>query len=334
MKDIARESGYSIGTVSRAINHAPGVSKKAREDILKVVKKTGYQINENAKFLKQRNAHGILILIKGVKNMLFESLATRLQILLEKSEFDSYVHYIDESDNEVLEAIQLLTQRSLQGILFLGSDRAHFIDHFADIGIPCVLVTNSAIDLPFENLSSVSTDDAGASQFAIEYLFSLGHERIGVLGGYLDRSQTAKSRFQGVQYAFYLRNQKFDRDAQFASGDFSLKGGYDAMNELLDHMEKPTAIFVMSDVMAIGAIRAASDRGYTIGKDLSVIGFDGLELCDYLVPSLTTIVQDLDQIAARSFDNLKEMILHKKKASVEQISFTLRQGQSVAPVQS
>lgn len=331
MKDIARESGYSLGSVSRAINNAPGVSQDARKAILDVVNKYGYQINPNAKYLKQKAKQGIGILIKGSQNLLYRELVTKLQILLEASAFDGFIHYIDESDDEVSAAIQLLSQRSLQGILFLGSDRSHFVDHFSDIRVPCVLVTNSAVDLPYTNLSSVTTDDAAASQYAIEYLFSLGHEKIGVLGGHLEHSQAAKNRYQGVQYAFYSRARPFDNNTQFASGSFSLKGGYEAMNQLLDQNGEISAVFVMSDVMALGAMRAASDRGLTIGKDLSVIGFDGLELSDYFIPQLTTIAQDVDEIASKSLEAITAMIKKETQAVYHQIPFSLRQGQSVQP---
>lgn len=329
IKDIARESGYSIGTVSRALNNAAGVSETARDIILEVVEKHNFKLNPNAKFLKQKTREGILILIRGLENALFSDLMEKIQGEVERRGYDAIVHYLGEDEDEVEEALDVISQRSLQGILFLGSSRERFRKQFDKIHIPSLLVTNSATGLPFANLSSVTTNDAGAAQYAVEYLFSKGHRQIGVLGGFVDRSQPAKSRYQGVQYAYFNRGRRFDPRKLYEANYFMLDGGYQAMKNLLKKNRNITAVFCMADTMAIGAMRAAVDEGLRIPEDISFIGFDGIQISDYVIPRLTTIVQDTDTMAIRSVEILLDMIENAKPAANEEISFMLREGETV-----
>lgn len=334
IKDIARESGYSIGTVSRALNNIPGVSEQAREVILKVVEKHNFKLNPNAKYLKQKTKEGIAIFIRGLENVLFADLLERIQAEAEKAGYETSVHYLGEDEDVVAAAVNLLTQRSMQGILFLGSARENFRHGFDKIRIPSLMVTNSATGLPYNNLSSVSTNDAEAAQFAVEYLFSLGHENIGVLGGWLDRSQPAKSRYQGVQYAYFNRGLRFDPTAQYEADYFSMEGGYRSMERLLKKNPDVSAIFCMSDVMAMGAMRAAADHGMHVPEDLSVIGFDGVLMTQYTIPRLTTIQQDTDAMSKRTVEILLDMIENGAGSVNEEIPFALKAGESVGRLQS
>ena len=183
IKDIARESGYAVGTVSRVLNNQPDVSEKARKRIMAVVEKYHFRLNNNAKHLKQQTNRGIAIIVKGTRNMLFANMVESLQGLIKEKNYACLLYYIGENDNEVEQALQVCRERQPMGILFLGSNLENFKELFEGVDIPCVLVTNSAESLDFANLSSVSIDDTMAAEKAIEYLVSLGHEKIGILGG-------------------------------------------------------------------------------------------------------------------------------------------------------
>ena len=285
IKDIAKESGYAVGTVSRVLNNHPDVSEKARKTIMEVVEKHHFKLNNNAKHLKQQASSGIAIIVKGSQNMLFASIVERLQGLIEEKDF-------------------VCLERHPKGILFLGSNLKFFQERFARIDVPCVLVTNSAEQLHFRNLSSVSTDDAKGAEAAVEYLMNLGHKNIGILGGRMEKSHAAYTRCVGCADAFQKHKMAFDRKKQYEPALFSMEEGYRAMNALLDRMPDLTAVFAMADVLAMGAIRAICDRGLKVPEDISVIGFDGIELGNYLTPRLTTIRQDRERIADRSMEIL------------------------------
>lgn len=328
IKDIARLSGYAVGTVSRVLNGSPNVSEAARLKIEAVIKEYDFKLNNNAKHLKQQTSSGIAIIVKGTQNMLFASIVEMLQGPIREKGFPCLIYYIDEDDNEVEQALQVCRERRPQGILFLGSTLDDFRRQFSAITIPCVLVTNSAADLGFPNLSSVSTDDTAGAQFAVEHLISLGHSRIGVLSGKMDLSRAAATRYKGCLRAFSAHGIPFDPGQQLVMARFALSSGYDAMNALLDKMPDLTAVFAMSDVTAVGAMRAIRDRGLRVPEDISVLGYDGIDMGRYLTPQLTTIRQHKETIAIRSLDILLQC-MNGAQAVHEVTPFELIPGESV-----
>lgn len=329
IKDIARESGYSVGTVSRVLNGAQGVSPVARKAVMDIVDKYHFQLNSNAKHLKQQSSQGIAIIIKGTQNMLFASLVEPIQVLIEKRGYASMMFYIGEVDNEVEQAHQICRERRPLGILFLGSNKEYLKKYFHLITVPCVLVTNSAEGLGMENLSSVTTDDRAGAKTAVDRLFELGHTNIGILGGHMAMSHTAYCRYLGVKDSFEEHNMTFDEETQYITSYFTISGGYYAMEKLLDMMPGITAVFAMSDATAIGAIRAIHDRGLRVPEDVSVIGYDGIDIGRYMVPRLTTIRQHREVIAARSVEILLDCIENGATAVHEVEGFHLVTGESV-----
>lgn len=332
IKDIAREAGYAVGTVSRVLNQQPGVSEEARRRVLEVVKKHDFHLNNNAKLLKQQYSSGIAIIVKGRKNMLFAALVEMLQKLITKNGYACFIYYITEDEHEVEQAIQVCRERQPRGILFLGSNQENFREKFHQIDIPCVIVTNSARELNFANLSSVCVDDTKAAKRAISYLISLGHRNIGVLGGEIKYSNPAKARYIGCLKAFEEQQIPFEMELQFTTSYFTMEGGYMAMKELLKKNPTLSAVFAMSDVTALGAIRAIKDSGLSVPEDISVVGYDGIEIGQYMVPKLTTIQQPGASIAERCVDILIQSIEEEKLAVCEQIDFTLIEGESTKRV--
>lgn len=329
IKDIAKESGYSVGTVSRVLNGSENVSEKAKEIIMAVVKKHHFQLNNNAKLLKQQSSQGIAIIIKGAHNMLFAALLEQIQALIEKRGYAGMMFYIDEDDNEVEVARQVCRERRPLGILFLGTNREYFRKSFHHITVPCVMVTNSAEELEKENLSWVTIDDKAAAMVAVEHLFALGHRNVGILGGNIEKSYTAYCRYMGAKAAMEKQGLTFDEERQYVRAYFSVSEGYHAMEKLLEKMPEVTAVFAMADVMAIGAIRAICDRGLRVPEDISIIGFDGIDIGRYMMPRLTTIRQHREAIATRSVEVLLECIEGEMKSVHEIEAFHLVPGESV-----
>lgn len=329
IKDIARESGYSLGTVSRVLNNAEGVSETARKKILEVVDKYDFHLNENAKFLKQRAHSGIAVILKGAENMLFAAITELLQRNIEDAGFDCSLFYLAEDDDEVKFAHHIIRQRKPEGILFLGCNLEYFRSGFEGIRVPCVLVTNDGSSLGYRNISSVSTDDCGAAEFIIDTLIGRGHTRIGIIGGDTRFSTASRYRLEGAIRSFDRHGIRFDQDVQYEAGYYSLESGYDCAGRLFRKMPDVTAIFAMSDVTAIGAMRSAQDRGLKVPDDISFAGFDGIEITDYINPRLSTVRQNREEIAARSFDILLAMIRDGQGSTHELVPFTVRSGNSI-----
>ena len=201
IKDLARESGYSLGTVSRVLNGHPNVSEKARKAVLAVVEAQGFELNINAKNLKQAHGNDILVVVKGRGNELFSTMVERYQTCFAETAHPLVIDYVDELDNEVRRAAALCRERKPLGVLFLGGSRQNFRSDFSRIPVPAVLVTGSADTLEFDNLSSISADDRGGAEAAVTYLLQNGHRDLLVLGGDRERSGASRDRYRGYRAA-------------------------------------------------------------------------------------------------------------------------------------
>lgn len=331
IKDLAAITGYAVGTVSRALNDHPNVSDKARKTILKTAKEYGFQLNENAKQLKQSHSNNILVIVKGTGNEFFAEMLECIQNLVAKTRYQLVVDYLDEDSNEVIRAVQLCREKKPLGILFLGGNTENFAADFSKIDIPCVEVTNDASALQFSNLSSVTTDDRAAARCAIDTLVACGHRKIAVIGGDQTSSDISRLRYDGCRMSFEKHGVSFDPQQDYRGVRFSCEDGYNATRSLLADGDY-TAIFAFSDVMAIGAIRALWEAGKRVPDDVSVIGLDGLVLGNYLVPQLSTIRQDFRAIALRSVQILLDAIEEGKTACHETVPFALQQRESIRSI--
>ena len=327
IKDLAEKTGYGVGTISRVLNSHPNVSDKTRKIVLQAVEESGFQINTNAKQLKQ-HANSILVVVKGTSNEMFSEMVEFIQNLVAKTCYPLHVDYIDEDGNEVLRAVQLCREKKPLGILFLGGNSQNFLKDFGKIDIPCVLVSNDASDLPFDNLSSVFTDDRQASRCAIDSLVALGHRKFVIVGGDRDFSDISRLRYEGCMLAFRNHGIDFDPELDYQGVRFSYQDGYNATQQLISNGRRFTALFAEADVMAIGAIRALHNNGLRVPEDVSVMGFDGLPLCGFLVPQLTTVAQSRKIMARRSVEHLVDRIQHGGKAIHESVPYTIYQRES------
>ena len=323
IKDLSAQTGYSVGTISRVLNNQPNVSPKAREIILRAADQCGFQLNANAKQLKQQQSNSILVMVKGTHNELFESLMEHIQAHVAATSYSLIVDYTDESQNEVLRALQLCREKKPRGILFLGGNREHFLADFDKITMPSVLLTCDASSLPFANLSSVTSDDVLAGKTAIEHLIGLGHRKIAIVGGPRVHSSMTHERYRGCLDAFQAHGVDFDGELDYESVRFSFDWGYQAAKQLLEKNRGYTAIFAMADVLAIGAIRALRDAGLRVPEDVSVVGLDGLAIGEYMVPRLTTISQNVEELAEQGFRMLLNQVEKNLPARYEILPVSL-----------
>ncbi len=307
IKDIVQLSGYSLGTVSRVINGHPNVSEKARNHILSIMQEYDFHPNENAKLMRRRASFYALI-VRGNSNMLFADIIEQIQhMLYELGEEPAVVNYIDEYDNEVTSAIAFCKTRRPKGLIFLGGNLDHFEESFKKIKLPSVILTNSADSLSFPNLSSFTTDDLDATEHVIQHFVDQGHKNIAVVGGNLSSSQISFRRLQGCLRCLKANNIPFDLDLQHQPCRYSFEESYQATRTLLDRYPQATAIFALSDVTAIAAMRAINDMGLSVPRDISVIGYDGITLSRYSCPRLTTIYQNRSLIARKGIEELIRM---------------------------
>lgn len=311
IKDIARLCGVGVSTVSRAINNHPDVNTKTKEMILKIIDENNYIPNNSARNLKRNNSKTIAVLIKGIANPFFSPLIKTIEKEINKEGFSMLIHQIDSIADEVDTAVELIKEKKLQGIIFVGGKFTHNTDKLCHINVPFVLTTSKVEDANPNIYSSISIDDYKESYKAIDYLCQLGHKKIAIITAKEDES-IGKYRLNGYLNALKDNhlpiNNKLIKYMHKDIDEYSLENGMTCATELLHSGEEFSAIFAISDNLAIGACKAIIDYGKSIPKDYSVFGFDGIELTSYYNPTITTIKQPIVEIGLESTRLLFDLI--------------------------
>ncbi len=328
IKDIAKECGCALGTVSRVLNNHPDVSDKTREKVLAVVEKHGFVLNTNARQLKTQKRKNLVIIVKGTSSTLLNGLLERIQKKLELSEYYADVVILDEDDNEGLNATRIYFELKPLGIIFLGGSPDRLTGDFEKVHVPSVLISNQAETLGSKYISSVSVDNLKAAAESARFLIKNGHRKIGVIGGALD-SCLSETRYKGFLKAMKAAKLPFDFDLSYEVSKYSFEGGALAAENLLKRNPDLTAIFTMSDAMAIGAIRKLHDMGKKVPEDISIIGFDGISLADFVCPRLTTIRQMEEEMAEEGLSVLLDCIEKNNSSQHKQVPYKLICGESV-----
>lgn len=328
IKDIAKESGYAISTVSRALNNHPDVSEETKQRIQKIVEERGFEPNANARQLKRQQAKIIALVVKSTANMFFADMLAELQRLVGEAGYESMVQYLHENDNEVLVAQKICREIKPRGIVFLGGNERNFEQNFQNIKIPSVLCTTVMEDVAFFNLSMVGVDDRAAGRAAMETLLKNGHRDICMIGADPAESTPTKLRLEGAAQMLESWGVQNSPD-HFLMSDFTWEGAYAVMQEYLDTHTAPTAVFASSDTQAIGAVRAILDAGLSVPGDISVLGFDGTPITQYYNPTLATMAQPMGRIAKTSIETLIKSIERKKPSITVLLEASYKHGASM-----
>jgi len=324
IKDIANICGVGVSTVSRAINNHPDVNSRTKAQILKIIEEYNYIPNNSARNLRRTNSNTIAVLVKGITNPFFAPFIKILGHEIEQQKYSMLIHQVDENADEIYTASELIKEKNLQGIIFLGGRFNHSTEKLKQLSVPFVMCTTTAEAADLNSYSSVSVNDMDESYKAADYLCRLGHKNIAFILPEGDKS-IGRNRLEGYKKALKAHHLPFNENLisyfPTGSGEYSLKNGYSCMQELLNRKEFFTAIFAISDILAIGACKAIIDAGKSIPKDYSVIGFDNIELSSYLNPPLTTISQPVNEIALKSVTILFELIASEGSCTQQHIIF-------------
>ncbi len=322
IKDVAKICGVGVSTVSRAINNQSGINEETKNKILDVIKENNYIPNNSARNLKRAESKNIAVLIKGINNPFFSPMITVFEKEIKRKKYTFILQRVDENQDEIEVAIELEKEKRLKGIVFLGGYFSHSKEKLEKLTVPFVLSTVGMGDkVEGMEYSSVAIDDVKESYKIVDYLCKLGHNEIAVLSATSDDESIGKLRFEGYKRALKNNNIEFDEKLVYylQSGNerYSMQSGYNAAKKLLSDRPNCSAIFAITDLIAVGACRAILEEGYSIPEDYSVVGYDGLELSKFITPTLTTIRQPVEEIAIETlkilFDNIskKNQSVHK-----------------------
>ena len=313
IKDIARICNVGVSTVSRAINNDAGISEETRERILETARKYHYVPNTSARNLGATETNTIAVLVYSVTNIFFSSMYGMFQSELENRGYDYILHSVKDTQDIVAEGIRLVKEKRLKGIIFLGGWIDPVKMRLGDIPVPYVFCTvYQDISLPKSDSPSVGIDDVKEGRRIVEYLIEKGHKRIAIIAGVEGDRATGAGRLRGYKQALEAAGLPVDErlicHMKKNLEEFTAKNGYAVCKELLEKGVDFTALFCVSDLTAIGAYRAIYDSGRRIPDDISVVGFDGIELGDYIEPPITTMVQPRDKMVIESVRILTEKI--------------------------
>ena len=308
IRDVAQEAGVSVTTVSRVLNGRPDVSRETRERVHAIIAAHNFVGNANARSLKQQDEIVAALILRGRSNPFLSGLGEAMIHYAAESPVSMLLEAIDEKADEYQTALRLMHEKRAKGFVFLGSRLDERADALRSAEVPVVFATVDATQAGFTNCSSVFIDERAMGYQAVETLLQAGHRRIAVFGGDRTVGDGLAARFQGAKDAFDDAGIPFD-ESRYVDTRFSLSGAYDAARAFFSLHADTTAVFAMSDIVAMGVIRALKDLGRRVPEDVSVVGFDGIEMGKYFIPSLTTVAQPADEIARKSVEALLDMML-------------------------
>ena len=306
IRELARLSGVSVATVSRALNGRPDVSASTRERIVAMAHELGYRPNQQARSLVRRRS-GLLGLLwdtgyalDGARHPFLADVLIGLKTAVAGTGYHLMLVSRPPDSEGDQGYVRAARQHGLEGIVLMGVDeQSPAIRALLASGCPCL-----GIDLPVTGpaASSVTSDNRSGAASAVAHLHGLGHRRIATITGPLGLLP-ATERLAGYRYQC-ARSGLPDRPEYVTSGDFFLASGYPGMRRLLALPDPPTAVFVAGDEMAVGALHAAADAGRRVPADVSVIGYDDVDAATLVRPALTTVAQDRMGLAAAAVDGL------------------------------
>ncbi len=328
IKDIAAMAGVSVTTVSRVLNNRPDVNSATRKKVETIIRDCHFVGNTNARGLKQGN-EVIGVVFRGRSNPFLSSLA---EAILARGDMvrDSFItEYIDEQGDEFSTALRMTRQNLVKGLIFVGSLIDSRVQAIRSLDIPMVFTTVNAETASLPRASSVAVDDRSMGHLVAEELLSLGHRRIAVFGSNPVAGDSLAMRFQGFCDAFASHGLTYD-PTLYRESRFSFEDGYETARSFFSMHPDVTALFAMSDTVAVGAIRALKDLGRSVPEDVSVVGFDGVDISRFTLPRLSTVEQPVEEIARRSVSLLLDMMENNSAPRHILVDAMFRKRESVA----
>lgn len=337
IKDIARICGVGVSTVSRAINNHPDINQETKAMIMQVIKENNFIPNNSARNLKRIDSNAIAVLIKGISNPFFSNMIKTFERDIKKKKYSFILQRVDDREDEIDVAIELIKEKKLKGIVFLGGYFVHSAEKLSQLNVPFVLSTiGTTQKMDHSEFSSVSVDDVLESYKIVDYLCQLGHRKIAIITASVDDESIGKLRYTGYQKALNDHNielsQNLVRPMKDEIESYTMENGYSVTKDLIESGEEFTALVAVSDSIAIGACKAIFDAGKRVPEDYSVVGFDGLDISRYYNPTITTIKQPVEEMAEATIKILFDMIKNKAPGQHKIFPAELIIGESTKPI--
>jgi LacI family transcriptional regulator len=289
INDVAHLAQVSTATVSHVINKTRKVNPETIARVEQAIRELNYQPNEQARCLKTGQSRLIGVMNYHSVDAYFSEVLRSLEATANAAGYNVMLRHTERDGENQNTAISAWFNHNIDGLVFNSPVVTDgFYEQTKKLDCPCVFLH---IKDPVCQGDIIRVNDLEASEAATRYLIELGHERIACIAGCTYEYHTAHERRAGYEKA--LRDAGLPiREAYFQCTQYSIQESYNGVKSLMGLNDPPTALFTYSDLLAIGAIRAAADLGLSIPGDISIIGYDDIELAAFSVPRLTTIYQD------------------------------------------
>lgn len=301
MKDVARLAGVSTSTVSHVINKNRFVSDPIRDKVLAVIKQLNYAPSALARSLKLNQTHTIGMLVTASSNPFYAEVVRGVERSCYERGYSLILCNTEGDIDRMSRSIETLMQKRVDGLLLMCTENHRPSQDILRCypSLPIIMMDWA----PFEGVNDVIQDNSLlGGEMATSYLIARGYTRIACIAGPQDKTP-AKERLEGYRQAMDRAGLPIPSGYEVAS-DFEFGGGLVAMKQLLALPEPPEAVFTSNDAMAVGVYQALHQAGLSIPQDMAVIGYDDIEIAQYMTPPLTTIHQPKDSLGELAIDTL------------------------------
>ncbi len=303
--DVAREANVSMATVSRVVNGNPNVKPSTRKKVLEAIDKLGYRPNAVARGLASKKTTTVGVIIPDIASILFAELARGIEDIATMYDYNIILSNSDQNKEKEIRLMNTMLGKQVDGVVFMGGKLGdEVIEEFKNSPVPVVLA--ATID---ENRGtpSVNIDYEAASLEAVNALIEKGHKNIAAVTGPLEDPINGQLKFSGYRQAMEGAGIEI-KDGYVSVGDLSYESGLQAVESFLQLPERPTAIFVGTDEMALGVIHGIQDAKLSVPNDIEIIGFDNTRLATMVRPTLSTVVLPMYDIGAVSMRLLTKLM--------------------------
>jgi LacI family transcriptional regulator len=292
--DVAREANVSMATVSRVVNGNPNVKPTTRKKVLEVIERLGYRPNAVARGLASKKTTTVGVIIPDISSIFFAELARGIEDIATMYKYNIILSNSDQNLDKELHLLNTMLGKQVDGIVFMGANitEAH-VSEFKKSPVPIVLA--GSIE-ETNQTPTVNIDYEAAAYDATKSFIENGHNHIAFVVG-PDSEPINVKKVSGYKRALQENNIEF-QEGYLVEGDYSYDSGIEAFDRLIECANKPTAIMVGADEMALGIVHAAQDKGYSVPDEFEVVSFDNTRLTLMVRPQITTIVQPLYDIGA------------------------------------
>ncbi|KAG3324063.1 LacI family DNA-binding transcriptional regulator [Listeria monocytogenes] len=311
IKDIAKLSGVSVATVSRVINDNGRFSEETREKVLAVIKETNYQMNFSAKSLRMNKSFSVGILVPDISNYFFSSVVQQIEAILFDQGYSTIICNTGRNLDKEMAYLNMLESKMVDGLIVIsGADEFGFKYTNAENGIPYVCIDRQPKDK--KDTIFISSNHYQGAFEATEALIHAG-VKSPVIFMHSRQSSSAKERLKGFQDALKKNNIRYDPDVSKFTVDLQIHDYQKSIITFANEVTTMDGIFAINDNIALELLNLLPTIGKKIPNDIKVIGFDDTPQCNYTVPKLSSVKQNIPKIAQITVDNLITIIKNPKQ---------------------